>query len=74
MTGWFLEGVCFYLDFVAAAQIDPTIGIRPAIEFDMQLEIFKLGIMDQDLASFRFQPSKPSCPVLSFSNQPDLFR
>jgi len=35
----------FRSELVPAAQIDATIGICPTIEFDMQLEIFKLGIM-----------------------------
>src|SRR5260370_7048074 len=47
MTGRLLDGVGFDLNFVSAAQIDATIGICPAIEFDMQFEIFKIGIMDQ---------------------------
>src|SRR5882762_298987 len=47
VTRWFLDGVGFDLDFVSAAQIDATVGISGAVEFDMQFKIFEFGIVDQ---------------------------
>src|ERR1700687_2871022 len=47
MSGRFLDGIGFDLDFVSAAQIDATVGIGGAVEFDMQFKIFEFGIVDQ---------------------------
>src|SRR6266850_4733632 len=47
VTGRVFDGVCFDLEFVSAAQIDATIRISGAVEFDMQLEILEFGIIDQ---------------------------
>jgi len=45
--GWISDGIGFELDFVAAAQIDAAVGVRSAIEFDVQLEVFKFGVVYQ---------------------------
>ena len=42
-----LNGVGFDLHFVAAAEIHAAVRIRPAIEFDMQLEVFEFRIVNQ---------------------------
>ena len=42
MTGWFLDGVGFNLDFISTAQIDAAVGIGWTVELDVQLEILKL--------------------------------
>src|SRR5262249_3957917 len=47
VTRWFLDGVGFNLNFVPAAQIDTAVGIRGAVEFNMQFEVFELGVVDQ---------------------------
>jgi hypothetical protein len=47
VAGWFLNGIGFYLDFVAAAQIDAAVGIHSAVEFNMQPKILELGIVNQ---------------------------
>src|SRR5579864_36902 len=47
MTRRFLDGVSLNLDFVATAQIDAAVGVRSTIEFDVQLEILELGIVDK---------------------------
>src|ERR1700726_2281020 len=47
VTRWFLDGVGFDLNFVSAAQVDATVGISGAVEFDMQFKIFEFGIVDQ---------------------------
>jgi hypothetical protein len=44
---WLGNGIGLDLDFVAATQIDAAIGFRAAVELDVQLEIFKFGIVDQ---------------------------
>src|SRR6266850_5038564 len=47
VTGRVLDGVCFDLNFISAAQIDATIQISGAVEFNMQLEVLEFGIIDQ---------------------------
>src|SRR6266446_628963 len=47
VAGWFLNGIGFNLDFVPAPQVDAAVGIRGAVEFNMQFEILKFGIIDQ---------------------------
>src|SRR6202011_2732250 len=47
VTRWFLDGVGFDLNFVSPAQIDATVGISGAIEFNMQFKIPEFGIVDQ---------------------------
>src|SRR6266446_5452040 len=47
VTGRFLDGVGFDLNFIPAAHIDATVGILITLEFHMQFEIFELGIVDQ---------------------------
>src|SRR5713101_5932176 len=42
-----LDGVCFYLNFVPASQINAAVGGGAAVELHMQLEVFKFGIIDQ---------------------------
>ena len=39
--------VRFDLDFVTAAQEDAAVGVDPAVEFNMQLEVFELGGVDE---------------------------
>src|SRR5579864_3113316 len=47
MTRRFLDGVSLNLDFVATTQIDAAVGVGPTIEFDVQLEILELGVVDK---------------------------
>ncbi len=43
VTGWFLHGVGFYLHFIAAPQIQATIGLGATVELQMYFEILKRG-------------------------------
>jgi hypothetical protein len=66
VTGWFLDGVRFDMDFISAAQIDATIRVGRAVEFDMQFEIFEFGIIDQ----FRTIPRTYQMTVFDLPNRP----
>ena len=47
VAGRLLHRLGFYLHFIAAAQINSAVRVLPDVEFDVQLEIFELGIIDQ---------------------------
>ena len=47
MAGRLLDRICFYLDFIATAQINSAIRVLPDIELNVQLEILELGVIDK---------------------------
>ena len=67
VTGWFLDGVRFDTDFISAAQIDATIRVGRAVEFDMQFEIFEFGII---IDQFRTIPRTYQMTVFDLPNRP----
>ncbi len=65
VAGRFFDGVGLDLNFVSAAQVDAAVGGRATVKFDMQLEIFELGIVDQ----FRTVPGTDQVAVFNLPHR-----
>ena len=44
MTGRFLDGIIFHLHFIPAPQIDAAVGVRGAVDLDVQFKVLEFPV------------------------------